>query len=266
MSALDESRREVERLRRAVTRKISRLRKKGAELTGTKYDMRRAPQIHKRYTERQLNAYANQMRAFLQRNNQYVGLAKGEPVPAKVMKQYRAVEQQRINKINQDFEKYKNLSMPIGDETIGQRMEKMRPDHRHLMNRSVNSPYKVGPRKASGIKGERGLQKLIKLMNERNKDDFKAKQIKAGRKQLNEMLEYFPGGAEFVKKANSLTDEQFHTAWNFTDLADSASIGYESMMQYLNKEQRAHHDGTLRNETRSIQRTLNWASKLRFDG
>ena len=267
MSALDESRLEVERLRRAVTRKISRLRRnKGAELTGTQYDMRRAPRIHKRYTQKQLNVYADQMRAFLQRSTQYVGVAKGEPVPAKMMNQYRAVERKRIEAINKDFERYKNLPMPIGDETIGQRMEKMRPDHRHLMNRSVNSPYKVGERKASGIKGELGLQKLIKMMNERNKDDFKAKQIKAGRKQLNEMLEFFPGGADLIKMANSLTEEQFHTAWNFTDLPDSASIGYEVMMQQLNKEQRAFHDDVLRNETRGIQRTLNWASKLRFDG
>lgn len=267
MTQLNESRAEVERLRRAVTRKISRLRvRHGAELTGTAFDPRRAPKQHKRYTAKQIETYANEMRNFLSRKTQFVGLAGGKPVPASKMAEYRKKEQSFIQGVNEQFKKYANLPMPYGDETIEQRMEKMLPRHRHMMNRSVNSPYKIGERSAKGIKSPSALDQLIAEMDRRNGGDYRKEQIAKGREQLNMMLGRLQNGDKYKAMADKLTDEQFHVAWNFTSLPDDVSLNYEIAMDILDRGPRAFHEDVYRGTEHSYDHILRWAGKLRLDG
>ena len=263
MSSLGESRQEIKRLRRAATRKISRIRRTfGAELTGTQYDPRRAPRKEMRYTGKQLEKYADSLREFLSRSKQFQGLASGKPVPREKWRTYERKENSLISQVAKAFEAYQDIPMPIGDETIGQRMEKMKPRHRHMMNRSVNSPWKLEPRSPRGISSPSALDRLISELDKKTGSDYKARQIASAREQFSQMMEITPNGKKYIKQMNKLSDEQFYIAWSFTSLADSTSLNYEIMMQMLDKGERAFHESVMRNETNNIETVLNWAKKL----
>src|SRR4051812_16186860 len=77
VSELDDLRREARRRHKAATDKISRLRKKGVDLGGSKEDQRRDLGLVKRYNTRQLRDYIGSLNNFTSRDNQYHSSANG---------------------------------------------------------------------------------------------------------------------------------------------------------------------------------------------
>ena len=112
--------------RKAATRKIARLRRAGVDLAGTEFDPRVAVDRFKKYNTKQLNASIAKMEAFISRTTQFVGDAKGRPIPRHEFNNYkRNIEKQYNAMIDRKRAKVQNLVLPNG-VTVGERNKRLK--------------------------------------------------------------------------------------------------------------------------------------------
>lgn len=256
-----ELRQEIERLRKAATRKVSRVKRTyGALVSGSEFDPRRAPQIHKRYTARQLETYKRELQGFLSRGNQYVSGSRGVPIPREKWSRYKAAEQQYNARVNANFERFAKVELPSG-EPIESRMVRMTPRHRQMYNPAVNSPYDPPVRRSQSIVSERGLDKLIAEMEARLSGDYDKKRLDDGREQFKQMADRI-GDDSLKDKVDSLNDEQWELLWNYTPFATDMSMDYQiTKLMYEEKDQAWHH-GVLQGVRHEYNQLLDWAKSV----
>lgn len=241
---VDPLRADVDRLRRAVTRKISRLKTQhGAVLSGTKLDPRRAPRQHGRYTQRQLETYKRSLEKFLSRNTQFVGDSRGRPIPKTVWSRYVKAEKRFGELVESRFGSVRDLQTPYG-ETLGERMAKMTPDHPTLSGAESRQFYRPAKRRPDNVKDIKALLRLTKDLENKSDPKYFEKLTKRVRGQFDAMVETVnePKLKELVSK---LTDEQFAAAWHYGGLPTALGLGYEIMQKMLSDKEKPWHSKIL---------------------
>lgn len=241
---VDPLRADVERLRRAATRKISRLKTQhGAVVSGTKLDPRRAPKQHAKYTTRQLETYRDALQGFLSRSNQFVGDSKGRPIPKSVWSRYAKAEKRFSELVDSRFGGVKDLETPHG-ETLGERMAKMTPDHPTLSGAESRQFYRPAKRKPENVKDIKSLLKLTKDLEKKSDPKYFEKLTKRVRGQFDAMVDTVnePKLKELVSK---LSDEQFAAAWHYGGLPTALGLGYEIVQKMLSDKEKPWHSKIL---------------------
>ena len=260
---------ELERLRaealakhKAATRKISRLKtSKGAVISGTQYDPRKSPALLKRYTTPQLKAYLRRLEYFNSRKVQFVGDMRKRPVEQGTWTEYQRAEKKYHDRVRTEFERIKDLKMPVGDQTIGDRMEQITPTQRGAYNPPVNAPYNPTQRKPRMITSESSMRKLTEDMLRKASPENRAKEIARDRETFTKMAELInePGLAQAV---NGLTANQFHLLWNYTGFANDWGLSYATMKNRLTERDVGTGHEEMQIALREAHGLIEWAKKF----
>lgn len=255
---LEELRNEVRARHRAATNKVSRLRRRGVELAGTNYDVRRDLSKIKTYNAAQLKAYRDRLNSFTARTNGFVPGDSGVPLPSAKWREYKRLEQQYNRIGNREYAK-------VGETFLPQPGVKVR-DRRSMLAQSalggaVQSPYQEINRNNRGITSEAALDKITEQMRTKTSRDYLPGEIAKAREQFTEMLKTI-GNSEYINAAKNLSDDQFDTLWNYTSFATEVSSDYEIMKLKARGEQERAHEKIHKDNTDVINDLLSWASSL----
>lgn len=241
---VDPLRSEVDRLRRAATRKISRLKtQNGALVSGTKFDPRRAPKQHAKYTVRQLETYKEALQGFLSRGTQFVGDSHGRPIAKGTWMRYVQAEKRFARQVEDRFGGVKDLKTSHG-ETLGERMAKMTPDHPTLSGAESRQFYRPAKRGPGNVKDERALEKLTRDLERKSDPNFFDKLTKRARGQFDAMADTV-NEPKFKELASQLSDSQFAAAWHYGGLPNALGLSYEIMQKMLSDKEKPWHSKIL---------------------
>ena len=228
----------------SATGKVNRLKKsKGVNLAGTEYDKRRDLDKVKHYNSAQLKKYSEELSGFMDRGRQYVAGIDGKPLPRGLVSQYKAIETRYNSNVNKAFDAVKDINLPNQDGTLADRMAEMMPTRNNKSARPVNAAYKPPVRDASSINGAKALQTLIDDYKKRSNPNYKKKQLNVDKRSFIQSLKDAGLDArnaygrskedaektDIVKMVFALTDEQFATVWQYTNLAGAVFLNYESL-------------------------------------
>lgn len=254
---------DIARMRKAVTRKISRLKQShDVVVSGTHYDPRRAARSEDRFNESQLVSYKNSLGAFLDRGNQYVPDANNKPLPRDEFREYKRLETEYNRNVNEYFAKMQDVKLPNG-ETIRERMARFTPDHRQMGNVNVNAPYQPPSRDSTNINGLTGLQKLTADMRKRLTENYFTRINEESRKQFKQMAELL-NSPKLARTIEGLKDEQFAALWNYTPFATSVSILYETQLKLLSDKESPYNTDVFDNAVNTANELANWARTLKI--
>lgn len=254
---------QIQRLRKAATRKVSRLKTaKDVYVSGTNVDPRRKPHVEEKYNARQLRKYAEQLQGFMSRGTQYVPDSQRRPMPAQDWREYKKLEKQYNQKVHDYFKRVEQIQLPNSEENIGQRMAKMTPDHRQMGNVSVNAPYKPPERPSTAVAGRAALEKLKADMERRLTPEYFDEVNKAGMEQFSAMAEII-NEPQLADDVRGLTGEQFAVLWNYTAFPTAVSLNYEIMLKLLSGKEQAHHSDAYRQQISIANELIEWAKTLK---
>lgn len=253
-------------MRNRATAKIARNRRNGVNLEGTKHDVRREPNAIKGYTRKQLAAYMKELDSFNSRKTQFVGDRKGRPIPKSEWTVADKKQRQVANKVNTIFDKFADIKVRKGDETIRQRMAKMTATHRRMGNVSQNAPYQppvIGPHNLDNPKAVKAFQAK---MDRKLDPKWIKRELRHSKRSARKMLQ---GGGrnDLWKQVEKLNDAQFFALWNFTSFADDVALNYDSAQNDLQDEDtEPWYMETSRAGMKIAEKDLNWAKtiKVRF--
>lgn len=256
----------VRKRQQAANAKARRLEAKGVSVSGTKYDPRRDPAKIRSYNSRQLNSYLNELNAFTDRGNQFVGLADGSIVPSKKWRTYKGLER-RYNAVGKrEYSRVKDLKLPNAGRTVAERDADIMPNRKRVRraageaNSRLYEPVNLRPQNVNGVKA---LETLIRHRRKQLSRAYKPDQIKRQRKEMNAMLKEI-GESQLIEGANSLTDEQFNVLWNYGSFATDLSRDYERKRLLNEGGSSAEQDKVVEDARSDIVDALQWAAALRF--
>lgn len=252
---------DVARLRKAVTRKVSRLKQRhDVYVSGTSFDPRVPPSTLKNYTPSQLRAHRNELGAFLDRSNQFVPDSQRRPIPASDWKRYKRLESQFNEKVHDFFDRVRDIRTLSG-ETIGERMAARTPDHRQMGNPAVNAPYEPVERRSIAVSSRAALEKLIAQKEEQIKPGWFERHNREGMEQFTKMLDVL-NNQKLENAVKGLTSEQFSVLWNYEGFATSISIQYEIALKMLSDKELPWHSDLAEQALRRANELVKWASNL----
>jgi hypothetical protein len=261
VSELNELRSEVARMRRAATRKISRIKQThGAVVSGTEFDPRRAPGVHGGYTEKQLQAYRERLASFLSRSTQYVPDASARPLPRSEFAAYKAAEARYRESAGGVYEAIKHVELPSG-ETVEGRIAAMTPLHKVMHNSAMNRIFDPVERGADQITSLKSLRKLIRSLEKGSTPREIRRKVKESRDQMRQMLDAI-NEPSLQREVNKLTHNQYVALWNYTTFASAVSLAYESAKKMLSPKEEAWAQGRLRDQMGDAMEMIEWASRL----
>jgi hypothetical protein len=262
---LAEKRAQALHLQRRVNHKISRLRtKQDVEVAGSQYDPRRPVRNIKRYTQKQLDALIARQTQFVDRTTQFVGDAYRRPIPVSEFKQLHVAELARHKQAQEVYKKHKDIPLPGGHETIGERRDKMRADRKMAGNPSVTDPYDPPVRKPNQIANRKALKKLTKEAQQKAKKGWDDKELKRQIGEFSKMVDRI-GDADLAASVKKLTPGQFRTLWNDTNFATAVSSQYEITRSDLISEQdKPWHIQIIHDAFTDARRLVDWAKKLKL--
>lgn len=208
-----------------ATKKVSRIKKSGAEISGTSLDPRKPMADVNKMNSRQLRSYMGNLSKFNARGTGYLGTADGVITRAQ-WNEYKRLESRYRKRAELYDAMNAAIKMPFADSTVGQRRKNMEADRLTAGGTSTNRPYdsKVN-RQAKNINGPKALQQLVEQMKNKLKDGYLEKHVKAQRAQYNQLLEGI-GDQALIEQSKQMTDAQFAIAWNELGLADAAVQRY----------------------------------------
>lgn len=228
MADLNELRAEVLRRQQAAQRKVARLRRKGVNISGTPYDVRRNPENIGRYNSRQLQSYLNQLNSFVDRRTSFVGGVEGMPIPREKWQQYKRVEKAYRKRAEAHYETVKDTFIPQSGLTVEGFDKKIRRK-REPGKGGVPRPMELfSDRMPYEVLDEKKLARLQKNLEKKLQADYLPKEVKRSRKKMLQAVAEF-GDKELTDLAKSLTDEQVDTLWNYTDAPRDIFSGYHYM-------------------------------------
>lgn len=261
---------EVRARHEAATKKVSRLRRRGAELGGTAFDVRRDLSVVKRYNTKQLKTYLDQLNSFVDRSNAFVPGRGGVPIPAAKWREYTREERKFRRARLDELSSVGKFDLPgVGKgNTILDRYYRLNDKSRAV---GANRPFYELDRRSKDISSPEALDRLIKDMRKRNAPNYKPQKIKNARKELAEIINNLGSPTMTDAEGNKVTwksmvdklnDYQFNILWNYTDFATKASSEYElARMRAMGREERFIESMSRDNET-VIEDALNWAQLL----
>lgn len=261
--SLDSLRADIERLRKASTRKVSRIKSNyGALVSGTQFDPRRSPHIENRYNKRQLESYKSQLESFLSRKTQFVGGSGGTPITRQQWERYKDAENQYNARVQSNFAKVADIRFPGGGETVDSYMERRTPRHREMTNPAVNSPYQPVVRRPAGFESGTALGDMIDEMEARLSGEYDRKQLERGRDQFGKMADRL-GDDSLRAAVNELSDEQWELLWYYTPFANDVSMHYEFQKVIFSGKDQAVHHKVVEDAKQEYQELIDWAKSAR---
>ena len=254
---------QVIRAHKNATRKVSRLRTQvGVDLSGSSADVRRSLSKVRKYNATQLTKYAAELQQFNSRGMQYVRGAGRQPISGDLWKRYQGAESRVHAMFNAQYEKYKDLKLPRGDETVNDRMWKMRPKHRAMANMAVNSMFDPVTRASKGVMSDKALVRLIGEQENKLKPEYISKRIAEHRDTVEKLMDVV-GDAKLGELVASLNDEQFFVLFEYSGFVESLSTWYEITMMATAKRL-AWHDTIQNDMFEDTWLLAKWAEKLSF--
>ena len=254
---------QVIRAHKNATRKVSRLRTQvGVDLSGSSADVRRPLSKVRKYNASQLTKYAAELQHFNSRGTQYVRGAGRQPIPGDLWKRYQGVESRVHAMFNAQYAKYKDLKLPRGDETVNDRMWKMRPKHRAMANMAVNSMFDPVKRASKGVMSDKALVRLIGEQENKLKPEYISKRIAEHRDTVEKLMDVV-GDAKLGELVASLNDEQFFVLFEYSGFVESLSTWYEITMMATAKRL-VWHDTIQNDMFEDTWLLAKWAEKLSF--
>lgn len=235
----------------AANSKVSRLRRKGIDVSGSVHDIRRDVARVKSYNMAQLNKYLYELTGFTDRKTQFVGGAEGAPISKASWDKYKELERRYNLKGATRFEKVADQFIPEAGLTIRERRDDMLPKKRKAFGGAVNEPYMPMNRNANRIVNEAALKKLTADMENRLRPDFAPKRVRQTRDSFVKLLNV-TGNADKAAMLKGLTLNQLDIAFNYTNMANAIAAVYDSE----NPENETNGAGD------DIERFLSWAKTL----
>lgn len=212
---------EVERRQKAANAKISRLRRKGVQLAGSEFDVRRDPSRIGRYNTRQLESYLGQLNDFTHRRNQFVAGSEGTPIRAHVFNhamrtatEYNSFVKARESSIADT--QVPNTGMNIAE--LGQARGKSAKG-------GPGRPFTIEQREAFEFVNEARLKDWRNSLEAKMRPGYLEGKLSMQRDQMLKAVTNF-GDKELLDQASRLTDEQLDTLWNYTNAPQDLFSGY----------------------------------------
>lgn len=280
---ISEKRLYVQKLHRSVNKKVSRNKGKGVLLSGTEFDPRRDLSKVKRYTNKQLDAYAAELAGFTSRKTQFAPDAFGRAMPASEFRGYKGLETENKRQANAAFDKVAHLFNPTSGMTLKQRMDKMMPDRITSSNRRVNAAYQPDglERESTSITSRKSLEVLTKAMKNRVAPGKQEKDLKQARRSFMKMLKGMNDvtirgnkalGVEHQQSlqnlAKTLTQDQFNVIWQYTTLPDMADYNYQSAEDEFGdrrgKGSLLGIEHVMNDNRQQIRDVLQWGKSVKF--
>lgn len=205
--------------------------------------------------------FLSSMRQFTSREVNYYRDAHGNPITQDQWKSYKEVEKRANAFVAADIKKYAKIQMPVGDLTVGERQQLLRPIPGRMIANPSGSGMFLTNRKPNEVVAS-SLDNLKDSLLARLDPDYKSRKSLEGRNQFEKMMAVI-GDEDLIQEARSLDDEQFWVIWNYTDFATKVSLDYSIMMEGmktgLNKDAAL---GISQSSRSQAHRYVKWASKI----
>lgn len=223
---LQELRQLVRERQRAANKKVSRIQNvKRIQIRGSQYDPRRDLSRVDKYNKAQLKSYLDKLNTFTGRSTQFVMGANREPIRAEKWREYKRLERKLNERLQAPSKKLKDVKLPSG-RTVGE-MSAQR-DRPGMRDHSEVIPLRRINRTSKAIVGERGLDWVMKDVKKRlDPDDFK-RRVRNQRSSARKMAA-MTGNEQLMNDLDKLSDEQFHVAWQYTDLPETLAVKYKEL-------------------------------------
>lgn len=248
-------------LERRVGRKISRIKgKTGAIVAGTEYDPRKGKTTQTMRT-RDVQAHIRKLENTLSRSTQFVGAARGVPIPRKAWLEHSESQKALKAMRETDLKPFANERLPgppSATETIAQRQEKIRTTHPTALNQ-VYTPPVIQP---FNVKDLDSLTKLTKANKKRMTAKWAKSEHKRAQAELAQMVSVFNNDALNAKIAG-LTYGQFDMIWNLTRFADAMSTGYHSIKAKFDSKQEVP-ESVIQDQINEANSILDWVKKFKI--
>lgn len=263
MSDSDSLRAEVRRLKKAVTRKVSRIKmSQDIYISGTSLDPRKAPTSERNMADHQLREYRHSLSSFLDRGNQYVPDSQHRAMPRSEWREYKALESKWNSRVQSHMENISQITLPSG-MTIGQRDAMMRPNHPQMSNPTVNGPREID-RDPTNVAGSSRLRHLTDQMRKRLDENYFDELNESGKETFSKMLDRI-GDDDLSQRVDNLSPEQFEVLWNWTPFATAISFQYELAMKELSPRDKETWAGTVQHHAvKEAREYVEWAQGLDF--
>lgn len=258
---LNELRAEVRRRQIAAQRKVARLKRKGVDVGGTPFDVRRDPGNISRYNSKQLQSYLGQLNNFTSRTTAFVPGVEGSPIRASKWREYKRAEKAYLGVANAHYEGVKDTFIPAAGRTVQGFDESMRRPRKSGTG-GVPRPYEqLSGLSSFEVMDEKKLARLQKRLEQKTSQGYLPKELKKQKFQMLQATSLY-GDPELTDMAKKLTNDQFDTLWNYTDAPRDLFAGYHFMQLLSNSkadEAQANIHDDASHETRLW---LEWASNL----
>lgn len=247
---------------KAATRKVSRLKSNGVEISGTQLDVRRDPKRIKKYTRSQLNSYIRKLDTFVSRRTSYVASAvPDKPLnPARVAK-YKANEERLRKYGKEEASEFAKISLRGEAMTVGEydELSKSRSGNKFTYGDVTTRIYgEMGALKSTSIYGPEALEKLIAQQEKRLKGGYKKSKLDNQRSEAKQMAASF-GDPDMDRAIENLTDNQFNIWFNYTKEAKRLKRGYVKKQHGGGNQASAQ---IAEDDHQELLESLQWADQL----
>lgn len=224
---LNRLRNQVRQAHKNATAKASRLRAKGIEVSGTRYDPRKPLANVKRYTASQLNNQLGKLQAFNSRGNAPVPGQSGVLDP-ELVRRYKQAERNYNRRAIRQYDKVKGLPALGRGMTVGEADKVDRPtDRTRASGEAVMRPFEPVKRKLTNVADNKALQALTEQLERRRVKGYRKEVLDRQRSEFMRMVTDI-GNIADVKAARELTDEQFNVLFNYNaSVVNDIAMSYE---------------------------------------
>lgn len=258
---INEVRAEVARRQKAANAKIARLRRKGVQLTGSEFDVRRDPSRVARYNGRQLQSYLGQLNEFTHRRNQFVAGSEGVPIPAHVYNHAQRVAREYNAYVQEREAPLMGINIPQSGMTVGEFQRDVVGSRKRGKGARNERPLSVEQREAFEFVNADRVRDWQENLKKKMRPNYMNERIEKQRYVMLQAVTAF-GDDEMTALAKGLTDDQLDVMWNYTDAPRDTFSGYHILQLFGSgkadeAQANIHEDAT--HETREW---LKWASSL----
>lgn len=258
---LNRLRAEARARHKAATRKASRLRAQGIEVTGSAIDPRRSPKSIGRYNAAQLQVYIKSLNQFVSRSNQYVPAEGKVPMARTQWQEYKRLEALMQAKARVKMGELGKHKLPGSMTTVDERINAMSPNFPSYTDFSGTTPQRVPNLSSKAVHSPQALDKLIRSMRKKLKPGYYPSLVKRGRTSARKMLIDI-GEIELVGALEKLSDKQFEILWTYSPFAASLNINYQYAKALMSKGAQAMDDSVLTNELDNAKDLAAWAKNI----
>ena len=245
----------------AATRKASRLRSQGVEISGSAVDPRRELKKVSRYTQKQLQSYIASLNAFTDRKVQYVPSSHRAPIPRETWREYKKLEDALRVAAGKRLDAVSGIALPSGGLTVGEHLSMLNKPVKRMYDFTGTTPDKVPKLIPQAVASEKALKKLIASTKAKLKPEHFEKQVSLGRSNAKKMLDDV-GAHELDKALDGLTDSQFNALWTYSPFIDQLKLMYGYAQALMSTGQIAMNNEIVANSVNEAKGLIQWAKDL----